>query len=259
MQAQESLSNEQLLEVQKAIFAVCKDSKVFAEKVLKDGFKYHIIGEYEVDDDVKYEDVVDTRTDEEKCVRNMPSGIVDDDGYGINYEIANIIVYDISVMKTILDSCSTYDNKSSDEVIIQTFVKGVDFNECVPNLVKPIYNWSKPVNSKELGYLLREALSYEKNGFDGSGNFDMSVTHIHMVNGDMVWDTYSDEDKSTSIVGGHSSINNHIGYAEKLVKVISKMGKPIKEIYVLKGADDYMRGEFIARKHSDGEYTLTVY
>lgn len=30
MQAQESLSNEQLLEVQKAIFAVCKDSKVFA-------------------------------------------------------------------------------------------------------------------------------------------------------------------------------------------------------------------------------------
>lgn len=176
--------------------------------------------------------------------------------YYIWWSITSNVVFDLDVIDGLISPYLSFgsDSEKVSEVYVWADVESPEYIDFAPNLLDPKYKWSKPVSSKGLGKMLKTALSKENSGFS------KSVTNIYMEKDEMIWEIFGEDiEHPKSVVGGVSTIKNLDKYAKELMGYLSKLGKPVKEIYVIKDKDDNMKGKFIARKCSDGEYVLTVY
>lgn len=182
-----------------------------------------------------------------------------------SYTIDPCMAYCLDIIGSIMDdedeSRSCFDYKDSHAFFrchlnIPTEV----FDECVPNLINPVYAWSKPMKSKKLGNFFNKIFCCDSGVFGDYNPNGELLAHIFMNGDDMVWEVYAYEGVESKVVSpSHKPLYSA---SKSLMKVIDTLGKPIKEIYVVgcihnetKGVD----GNFIVRKCEDGEYIITVY
>lgn len=251
----EFFDRKYLPKIQSSVVAICKKSSEFKKEVSSSGgftcwYENGVGASCDPDSNFSKEDTL-------ACMEGIPEELLslENDDLGCWWAITKNIKYDFNVIGGII---SGFLERSSNGLVSSIFVESdieyPNYGDFAPSLFDQVHKWSKPLDSKGFGQFLNSALSEKESGFRES------LTHIYMEGENMVWEIYGSWlEKTKSVVGGESSIKHLDESAKTLMNYLDKLGKPIKEIFVIKNCKDKMVGKFISRKCSDGEYVLTVY
>lgn len=169
-----------------------------------------------------------------------------------NIQITKVLGYDLNVIGGMLENLTLRPDKD-DSITI-----GCYFNEEVqgmldrfaPFKLEGVSKWSNPGVAKEFyAFLL-------KNIFTGKENlkgYSYALGHICMLDGELAYITYTIEGKKIIRYA-----KDNLLLAKKLLELVGRFEKPIKEIFVVA---NYLngKGEYVAKKNNDGEYTITLY
>lgn len=238
----EDLSKKELQEIQGKFLYYCRKDSKFMADFIKNGFKGDCII---------------------ACGQSTPLE-------GVIYNIDPILVYDVNVIGGILYAEEeTLTNSDISKVNILCYQELIArggtnlyqfIDEFAPNLLKPKYKWSKPMEAKKLKVFLEKALNPDT--LDNVVNATSVVLHVYEEDGKAVWDFIGLSGGTNNIYTSSDVDCPFKGIKEitdRLISILAETGKPIKDVYVVGDFLNGLDGRIIARKHSDGEYTLTVF
>lgn len=233
----------QLNAIQASILTVAVGSRSFARKFTKNGFKYKAL---------ERKDIQVAKSDDERCISCMPRGLFHGQNIVV-FDISNVLMYNTGIANSIIEAYIDNDLGKEVHVVIKSRIIGLDFNKFLPNLIRPVYNWSHPFSVSGIESLLLRVFNSNPSIFSNA-----YVLHIHMVNYKMVWDIHKEDSVLRNSIDGISKIKNLNYYANQLINELDLVEIPVKEIFVV-GKNRTINGGCISRKCEDGEYVLTVY
>lgn len=238
----EDLSKKELHEIQGKFLYYCRKDSKFMADFIKNGFKGDCII---------------------ACGKSTPLE-------GVIYNIDPILAYDVNVIGGILYAEEeTFTDSDTSKVLVLCYQELINregtnlyqfIDEFAPNLLKPKYKWSKPMEAKKMKTFLEKALNPDTlDSVVGATNI---VLHIYEEGGKAIWDfiglsggtnnIYTSSDRNCPFKGIKE-------ITDRLISILNETGKIIKDVYVVGDFLNGLEGKVIARKHSDGEYTLTVF
>lgn len=233
----------QLKAIQASILTIAVGSSSFARKFIKNGFKYKAL---------ERKPIQDAESDYERCISCMPRSLFHGQDIVV-FDISNVLMYNTGIINSIIEAYIDNDLGKETNVVIKSKITGLDFNKFLPNLIRPVYNWSHPSSVSGIENLLLRVFNSNPSIFSNA-----YVLHIHMINYKMVWDIHKEDSVLRNSIDGVSKIKNLNYYANQLIDELGLIKKPVKEIYVV-GKNRTINGGCISRKCKDGEYILTVY
>lgn len=178
--------------------------------------------------------------------------------------------YDLDVCLGVLNLKSPYRTS-----LYLYSLSGIDYDDFLPKVSESKYRWTKPKHFDNMKEFYRNWIwaggdeiyfprFYEKFGLS-LDTIGTCVAHVYMdKSNSMVWSvhySYRDDfglpDPAVRVVDGSDDFL--YGMSSDLLGVLDSLGKPIKEVYIIKGYEVPFRGDFVARKCRNGEYIITMY